>query len=86
MPLTGHCNCTAITVTIADPKEGKHSTMYCHCTTCKRQSGAFGTCVLIADEDQVKIEDPKGYQKTWNDDLTDSGTPLKRQFCGNCGW
>jgi len=88
MPLTGHCNCKAITITIEDPPADSNplSSVYCHCSTCKRQSGASGTYVVVVDDDKVKIDDPKGYQKTWKDTLTDSGTPLDRQFCGNCGW
>jgi len=88
MPLTGHCNCKAITITIEDPPSGSDPlySIYCHCTTCRRQSGASGTYVVVADEDKVKIDDPKSYQRTWKDTETDSGTPLDRQFCSNCGW
>lgn len=86
MPLTGHCNCNAITVTIQDEPSGNpHSTVYCHCKTCRRQSGASGTYVIAADENLVSISDPNNSQKTWIDELTDSGKPLKRQFCGHCG-
>lgn len=87
MPLIGHCNCGAITVRLDDNPDGKpHNTVYCHCMTCKRQSGASGTYVIAAIEALVTIEDSEGAQKTWNDSLTDSGTPLRRQFCGICGW
>lgn len=86
MPLHGHCNCNAIKVTILDqPSGADHATVYCHCSTCRRQSGASGTYVIAVDEDLVKIDDPQGVQKTWKDLLTDSGTPLDRQFCGTCG-
>ena len=54
MPLKGHCNCNAISVTIADQPSGDpYTSVLCHCTTCKRQSGASGTYVLIADENLV---------------------------------
>lgn len=91
MPLTGHCNCKAVTITVDDSKyttesESSLKSIYCHCTTCKRQSGASGTFVIIADDNEVKIDDPKGAMKSWKDTLTDSGTPLDRNFCGICGW
>jgi len=91
MPLIGHCNCQAITITIDDSKyttgnESSLKSVYCHCTTCKRQSGASGTFVVVANEDEVKVDDPKGLIKTWKDTLTDSGTALSRQFCSECGW
>ncbi|KAJ9664214.1 hypothetical protein H2198_000432 [Neophaeococcomyces mojaviensis] len=90
MPLTGHCNCKAVTITVDDSKyttesESSLKSIYCHCTTCKRQSGASGTFVIIADDNEVKIDDPKGAMKSWKDTLTDSGTPLDRNFCGICG-
>lgn len=84
MALIGHCNCKAITVTIQDYVEGEAPTVLCHCTTCKRQSGGFGIYVIGLDSDQVKIEDPQGVQKTWEDTLTRSGTILNRHFCGVC--
>jgi hypothetical protein len=88
MVLTGHCNCTAIIITIEYTSAGEPelSSIYCHCTTCKRQSAAFGTCFVIVDDEKVKIDDPQGVQRTWVDTLTDSGVKMDRQFCGVCGW
>jgi len=40
MPLQGSCNCGSIQVTIQDPPADKSVSIFCHCTNCRRQSGA----------------------------------------------
>lgn len=81
--MQGHCNCEAIKVTIADdlPAESNNS-IFCHCTNCRRQSGALGTYVMIVDDKDVTVT---GEPKDYLDMKADSGTPLHRWFCGTCG-
>ncbi|KAF2430336.1 hypothetical protein EJ08DRAFT_649646 [Tothia fuscella] len=82
MPLKGHCNCEAIKVTISDKALEESSPTFCHCTNCRRQAGATGSYVMTLKDDAFKIEGkPKGYL----DKSTDSGTPMHRFFCGDCG-
>lgn len=74
-------------IKIEDQSDGEPWTSaYYYCLTCKRQFDAAGTYVVMADENLVKVEDPRGVQKTWVDNFTDSGTLLDRSFCGDCGW
>jgi hypothetical protein len=82
MPLAGHCNCGAIKVTILDQGlDGAHPS-FCHCTNCRRQSGATGSYVMLVDDANFKLE---GIPKDYLDMKTDSGTPMHRYFCGDCG-
>ncbi|KIW02655.1 uncharacterized protein PV09_06093 [Verruconis gallopava] len=82
MPLSGHCNCGAITVTISDKGlEGARSGV-CHCRNCRRQSGSVSSVVMLMDDNDFKVE---GSPKSYLDTKTDSGTPLHRYFCGECG-
>lgn len=71
--------CGAVTVKVDElPKES----VYCHCDNCKRQSGASGTYVTIADEGKTNVDGPV---KLYLDKKTDSGNPLERWFCEACG-
>jgi hypothetical protein len=53
----------------------------CHCTHCQRQSGGvFSTNLVIAEHDYVQHGETKVFQ-----DQGDSGKPVYRHFCGECG-
>lgn len=82
MPLKGHCNCGAIQVTIQDKGLEGAAPGYCHCANCRRQSGARGSYVMLVDDNDFTVE---GKPKDYLDKETDSGTPLHRYFCGDCG-
>ena len=80
---TGHCLCGQITVSIS--KETLNTSNYitmCHCKNCRRAGGSLGSISIIIAESDVKIT---GQPKIYQDTNTDSGTPVERSFCGNCG-
>lgn len=76
-PITGHCNCGAVTIEVTAPFSAAN---YCHCTRCQRRTGtaatangrcAPGTFRVTAGEEQLRVWWPEtGFQK-W--------------FCGDCG-
>lgn len=82
MPLNGECNCGGIKVTVADQPPESAGSILCHCSNCRRQSGAHGTFVMLVKDDDITIE---GQPKVYMDMKADSGKPLERHFCGECG-
>lgn len=72
-PVTGHCLCGAVRITIT----AIHSEVdICHCTMCQRWGGAFyagvnGDAVAVTSEDSITV-----YQ---------SSNWAERAFCGTCG-
>ncbi|KIV89032.1 hypothetical protein, variant 2 [Exophiala mesophila] len=83
MPYQGECNCGGIKVSIEDEAAAENKPIFCHCLSCRRQSGALGTYVLVLPEGDVTVTGPL---KAYLDDKTDSGTSLHRWFCEVCGW
>lgn len=77
--LKGGCNCGAIRYEISSPPLVVAA---CHCTQCRRQSGAAFSVNLIVRASTMSIE---GEPDTWEDSNTASGTPLVREYCGGCG-
>jgi hypothetical protein len=75
--VTGACGCGAIRFEVTAPFV---SASYCHCTRCRRRSGAAasanaraepGTVRVVAGEDELRVWAPEGgYEKL---------------FCGRCG-
>ena len=53
----------------------------CHCRNCQRATGSAFSPVLAFPKPEVRIE---GELKTYQD-TGDSGQPLYRNFCPNCG-
>ena len=71
-PLTGHCLCGAVTVTVRgdhDPRVGA-----CHCRMCQRWSGGLFLCFNAHD---VAVEGPVVRYR--------SSPFAERAFCGTCG-
>lgn len=77
--LTGGCNCGAIRYDIETPPLVVAA---CHCTQCRRQSGAAFSVNLVVRASAMNIS---GSPATWQDDDTASGAALAREHCGGCG-
>ncbi len=78
-PLQGGCNCRAVRYTLTAPPL---AVVACHCTSCRRQSGAAYSVNLVVRADRMEVS---GDLATWMDPDTESGQPLAREFCGRCG-
>jgi hypothetical protein len=77
--LNGSCLCGAITYSCdAEPV----LTGLCHCRHCQKQSGAAFSINVAVPRDSLRTEGPT--LKIF-DDVGDSGLPVQRLFCGNCG-
>lgn len=77
--LTGGCNCGSVRYEItAEPV----AVVACHCTQCRKQSGAAYSVNLVVQADRMRIE---GSPAVWEDHATNSGALLLREFCGACG-
>lgn len=77
--LNGACNCGAVRYTISS---APLAVAACHCTSCRRQSGAAFSVNLIVRANSMSIE---GELASWEDRDTESGQPLAREFCARCG-
>jgi len=75
----GRCNCGAIRYAVnGDPQ----AVVACHCLNCQRQSGGAFSVNWLLTADQLELE---GQPKLYMDPNSESGTPVERHFCGNCG-
>jgi hypothetical protein len=77
LPLTGRCNCGAVTYEVHGPLL---TAGYCHCTRCQRRTGtaasasakpALGAFRIVAGEDRLRSWAPDDGFEKW--------------FCGDCG-
>lgn len=74
----GRCLCGNIRYVL---KSEPSMAVVCHCTHCQRQSGGvFSTNLVIAERDYIQQGETKVFQ-----DKGDSGQPVYRHFCGDCG-
>jgi hypothetical protein len=77
--LNGGCLCGSIRYSSeAEPV----LTAICHCRHCQKQTSAAFSIVVAVPKGSLTIEGPS--LKTF-DDVGDSGQPVQRNFCGNCG-
>ncbi|MFU8816041.1 MAG: GFA family protein [Pseudomonadales bacterium] len=75
---TGGCLCGALRYQLLQEPT---MTAVCHCTHCQRQSGGvFSTNLVVAESDYLQQGETKVYE-----DTGDSGKPVYRHFCGDCG-
>lgn len=79
-PREGGCLCGAIRYTI-HTAPAPAVAVVCHCTHCQRQSGSVLSFNLILAEPQFE---QRGTTKVYTDS-GDSGMPVYRHFCGDCG-
>jgi hypothetical protein len=76
--LTGQCLCGAITCTATGEPV---STVNCHCSDCRRATGAVFSTVLYFQKERVQII---GVYSGF-DHASDRGTNVSRMFCPTCG-
>jgi len=77
--IEGGCNCGQVRYRI----EGSPlAVAACHCTRCRRQSGAAYSVNLVVPVAQMSID---GQLSVFEDTDTTSGSPVYREFCGTCG-
>ncbi|KAB2579726.1 hypothetical protein DBV05_g1701 [Lasiodiplodia theobromae] len=81
-PTTGGCLCGAIRYSIAASATPIYSVI-CHCVNCKKATGTHMVTTSIFLEPQFTLT--SGTPKAYRDAATDSGTPVFRHFCGDCG-
>lgn len=77
--IEGGCNCGGIRYSLSRPPIAVAA---CHCSNCRRQSGAAYSVNLVVRADDMAVT---GAMATWTDRDTESGKPVERQFCGTCG-
>ncbi len=74
----GHCLCGAVRVTCpGEPLAAAN----CHCTECRRATGAVFATMLFYDRADVEIE---GRTNAYSHP-SDRGTTMTKHFCPNCG-
>ncbi|KAK8155155.1 Mss4-like protein [Phyllosticta citrichinensis] len=81
-PQSGGCLCGKIKYQIQPAAEPVYSVI-CHCDNCKRATGTHYLCNTIFQKDHFSLI--SGAPKIYRDGATDSGTPLYRHFCSDCG-
>lgn len=75
----GGCNCRRIRYEI---RGRPLAVAACHCRNCQRQSGAAFSVNLVVPSDCVSME---GELARYEDPNSESGKPVLREFCSNCG-
>ncbi len=76
---TGQCLCGAITYEI----DGDFTAQgVCHCKNCQRQAGSAFSIIAGVPANNFRLT--SGTLSVY-EDTGDSGNPVNRQFCGNCG-
>lgn len=77
-PLTGSCQCGAITYSLnADPL----FTYACHCTDCQKRTGSAFSMGLVIVTDSLELE---GALTAWTR-TSDQGNTNTRYSCASCG-
>ena len=76
--VTGRCLCGSVTITAA---AAPLTTINCHCTECRRATGAAYATLLVCRRGAVTVS---GVTKSFRH-LSDRGTTMTKTFCPNCG-
>lgn len=77
--LRGGCLCGAVRYEISGPAL---TVAACHCTSCRRHSGAAYSVNLIVPTKAMTVTGPLA---AFSDTDTESGVPLAREHCRACG-
>ncbi len=76
--MTGGCLCGGVRYTLTGEPA---LTGICHCRNCQRYTGSSFEAVVVYPSNSVALQ---GELKTYQD-TGDSGKPVYRRFCPNCG-
>ena len=76
-PLTGHCNCGAVSFEITAPPT---TALYCHCTRCQRRTGAAAAVSLVVEPGSVRVLEGAEEVRGW-----EPPDGMVKEFCGRCG-
>ena len=79
MRITGNCHCKDISY---QAEVNSEKVIICHCTDCQKMSGSPYRVIVMAQEENFKLQgsEPKQYVKT-----SDRGAPRIQAFCSECG-
>ena len=75
--MTGSCLCGAVTYTISGEVIAAAN---CHCNTCKKNTGAAFSTLIVVSEDDLHIDDPE--KKLVEYRVSDKAV---KHFCSKCG-
>ncbi len=74
----GGCLCGQVRFTVTDDAP---TLALCHCTHCQKTTGSAFSVNALSPSAKLRVSGPlKAF-----DDIGDSGKPLKRWFCSQCG-
>jgi hypothetical protein len=76
-PLTGGCLCERVRFEVRDAPRGL---VYCHCTRCRRRSGAAFSASALTEPGSVTVTQGEDQLRTYAPE-----TGFHKQFCAHCG-
>ena len=79
MTKSGGCLCGAVRYEVSSDPAVQ---LVCHCSHCQKQAGSAFSAIAGVPEAALSLT--KGVVKNYTDH-GESGRPVERQFCGNCG-
>jgi hypothetical protein len=74
----GECNCGAVRFEVDGDLDGVY---VCHCSICRRSSGANGMAVVLAANERFRWTAGQAQIAAW----TKPGTQWEKWFCRTCG-
>ncbi|BCS28128.1 GFA family protein [Aspergillus puulaauensis] len=83
--LNGSCLCGKITYALDLPaSEPNPKIVACHCTSCKKYTGSAFSSNLMLSPSSIRYTSSTK-PSIFTDNSTDSGNPLARALCSECG-
>ncbi|KAK0271225.1 hypothetical protein LTR35_013540 [Friedmanniomyces endolithicus] len=82
---TGACLCGKIKYQLQGKAAKPLHNTVCHCLSCQRITGSALLAASIASKEGFSITQGEDALKSHADTKSDSGQPLTRKFCSECG-
>ncbi|MCA3217045.1 MAG: GFA family protein [Burkholderiales bacterium] len=76
--ITGHCNCGSVSFDLEGAPEG---VFICHCSICRRATGANGVAVVLVPNERFRWTQGKEHIAQW----AKPDSQWETWFCRNCG-